>query len=179
MYLPDPMVKSIELTSLLHDIGMLALPDSIVMCPGKLSEEQWQTMQRHPLLGSRVLAGMEFLEPIIPAVRSHHEHFDGMGYPDGLEGHAIPLVARIVAVADGFDAMTSPRSFRGAKSVPEALAELEKGSGSQFASDVVAAFLAVAQRLGDKITETPLQSFPDMPWPVPQEAPAVAEAPVA
>ena len=179
MYLPDPIVKSVELASLLHDIGMLALPDSVVMCPRKLSKEQWETMQRHPLLGARILAGMEFLEPIIPAVRSHHEYFDGMGYPDGLEGNAIPLAARIVAVADVFDAMTSPRSFRAAKSVPEALAELANVSGSQFAPDVVEAFLAMADSLGDKLTETPLLSLPDMSWPAPQENPAVEKAPVA
>ena len=98
---------------------------------------------------------MEFLEQEIPTVRYHHERYDGTGYPEGLVGSAIPLTARIVAVADALDAMTSPRTFRGAKTVADALVELRKGAGSQFDPAVIDAIAALAERLGDKLLHTP------------------------
>ena len=150
--LSEDLLKQIELAALLHDIGMLALPDSVALCPGRLSDEQFAVMRRHPVIGATILEGTEFLEQVIPVVRFHHERYDGKGYPDGLSGLGIPPICRIVAVADAFDAMTSPRSFRQAMSVEEALAELRKGAGAQFDPDMVEAFLAAAQRLGDNLT---------------------------
>ena len=159
--LPDQFARQIELSALLHDIGMLALPDSIALCAGRLNEQQLEAMRRHPLIGARILEGMEFLEMVTPQVRSHHERFDGKGYPDGLAGQSIPLAARIVAVADVFDAMTSRRAFRGAKSVTESLIELESEAGKQLDPNVVTAFLAEACRLGDKLTDVPLPKAED------------------
>lgn len=161
MNLPEQFVKRVELSAILHDIGMLALPDSVALCQGRLDKRQLESMQRHPLIGGRILEGMEFLELVISPVRSHHERFDGKGYPDGLSGQAIPLAARIIAVADVFDAMTSLRAFRGAKSVAESLAELKRASGTQLDPDVVAALIAEAERLGEKLTDIPLPQSSD------------------
>jgi diguanylate cyclase (GGDEF)-like protein len=153
MYLPEDQIKQVEVAALLHDIGMLALPDSVALCAGRLNEQQYEAMQRHSLIGARILEGLEFLTPVIPIVRSHHERFDGQGYPDGLAGQSIPLAARIVAVADVYDAMVSPRTFRGAKSPEEALAEIRAEAGAQLDPDVVTAFLAEVDRLGDAFHE--------------------------
>ena len=178
MGLSEPMSKRIELAAMLHDIGMLALPDSIALCPGRLSDEQVREMRRHPLLGARILEDAEFLEQIVPAVRSHHERMDGTGYPDGLAGREIPMPARILAVADAFDAMTSNRAFRRAMSVSEALAEMGKASGTQFDPPVVGALIAEAKRLGEKITEI-LLSRPAAADEETPQAPAGAEIPSA
>jgi HD-GYP domain-containing protein (c-di-GMP phosphodiesterase class II) len=155
MGLPDRVIKRLRIAAMLHDIGMLAMPDSILLCEGGLADDQLSAMQRHPLLSVRIMEGMEFLEQEIPTVRYHHERFDGTGYPQGLAGAAIPLTARILAVADAFDAMTSPRTFRAAKSTDEALSELQASAGSQFDPAVVEAFVCMAQRLGDRLLYAP------------------------
>ena len=151
MGLPQRVVKRIEIAAMLHDIGMLAMPDSILLSAGKLTSQDLRVVRQHPLISVRIMEGMEFLEQEIPAVRYHHEWFNGAGYPEGIAGSAIPLSARIIAVADAFDAMTSPRSFRQAATVDEALAGLRDKAGRQFDPDVVAAFVAVAERLGDNL----------------------------
>ncbi len=148
MELPTRVVKRIEIAAMLHDIGMSALPDDVLLCPGALTDEQKVIMRRHPLLGVRIMEGMEFLEQEIPAVRYHHECYDGSGYPEGIVGSAIPLAARILAVADAFDAMVTPRTFRKAKSFDEALKEIANGAGKQFDPVVVEAILSAARRLG-------------------------------
>ncbi len=155
MELPERVLKRIQIAAMFHDIGMLALPDSVLLCPGELNDAQQMVMRNHPLLGVRIMEGMEFLEQEIPAVRYHHENWDGSGYPEGIRGATIPLTARIVAVADAFDAMTSPRAFRGAKSVAEALQELREAAGRQFDPAVVDSFFSVAERLGDALMEIP------------------------
>lgn len=170
MELPDRVIKRLRIGAMLHDIGMLAMPDSVLLCETRLDEGQLRLMRRHPLLSVRIMEGMEFLEQEIPTVRYHHENYDGSGYPEGLAGAAIPLTARILAVADAFDAMTSPRTFRSAKSISEALSELRKGVGVQFDPAVVEAFVNVAGRLGERLTEVQAsdrEEHPDEP-----EAPA-------
>jgi HD-GYP domain-containing protein (c-di-GMP phosphodiesterase class II) len=119
----------------------------------ELDGEQLKLMRRHPLLGARIMESMGFLDQEVPAVRHHHERYDGTGYPDGLAGAAIPLLARIVAVADSFDAITSPRTFRSAKSIDQAVAELQANAGTQFDPGVVEATIAVAERMGEKLIE--------------------------
>jgi len=148
--LSEDLIRQIEMAALLHDIGMLALPDEILLCPGRLEGEQVEMMRRHPVIGARILEGTEFLEQVIPVVRFHHERFDGKGYPDGLSGLGIPPICRIVAIADAFDAMTSRRSFRDAMNHWLALDEIRKGAGSQFDPDMVDAFLAAAEVQGEK-----------------------------
>jgi diguanylate cyclase (GGDEF)-like protein len=153
MELPDRVLTRLQVAAMLHDIGMVAVPDSVLLNPGALSDDQRRIMRRHTLLSVRVMEGMEFLEQEIPAVRYHHERYDGKGYPEGLSGPAIPLTARILAVADAFDAMTSPRSFRQALDRNAAIEEIKRGSGQQFDPVVVDALVAAAIRLGDKLMD--------------------------
>ena len=155
MELPDRVIKRIEVAAMMHDLGMVALPDSILLCPGPLNKEQMKIMRRHPLLSVRIMERMEFLEQEIPAVRYHHERFDGRGYPEGISGPVIPLSARILSVADAFDAMTSPRTFRTAKTVAEAVGEISRASGTQFDPAVITAFMNAADRLGEELTHVP------------------------
>ncbi len=155
MGLPDRVVKRIQVASMLHDIGMLAMPDAVIMHPGSLDESQLRMMRRHPLLSVRIMEGMEFLEQEIPAVRYHHERYDGKGYPEGIQGAAIPLTARILTVADCFDALTTERAFRQAMSLHEAVAEVKRHVGSQFDPSVVEAFVAVYNRMGEDLQNVP------------------------
>lgn len=155
MELPDRLTKRIEIAAMLHDVGMMSLPDSILLHPGQLDPTQLEQMRMHPLLSVQMMQGMEFLEQEIPAVRYHHERFDGKGYPDGLAGAAIPLAARILAVADCYDAMTSPRTFRTAMTPKQAVAEVQKGAGTQFDPAVVTALTAVWSQIGDRILDVP------------------------
>src|SRR5262249_31761931 len=108
----------------LHDIGKVAIPDSIVMKPGPLDDEEWAFMRRHTIIGERILAAAPSLGSVGELVRSSHERFDGRGYPDGLAGEDIPLGARIIAACDAFDAMLAERPYSPARTVDEARAEL-------------------------------------------------------
>jgi diguanylate cyclase (GGDEF)-like protein len=124
----------------LLDIGKLAIPESILSKPGPLTEDEWEFVHRHPVIGERILRAAPALAPVAPLVRSAREHFDGSGYPDASAGEQIPLASRIVAVCDAFDAMTSERPYRGAMTDAEALAELHACAGTQFDPMVVDAF---------------------------------------
>jgi len=127
--------------ALLHDLGKIGIPDEILRKAGKLESSEWTTMKRHPAYGARILAGIPFLSGAAEIVRHHHEHYDGSGYPDGLAGDEIPLGARIFALADAFDAMTSDRPYRKAMSLDDALKEIERCSGGQFDPAIASAFL--------------------------------------
>ena len=129
--------------ALLHDIGKIGVPDHILRKPGPLTENEWYTMKTHPDLGARIIANIPFLEDVAMIIRAHHERWDGNGYPEGLAGEQIPLGARIFAVADSFDAMTSDRPYRRGRQLDEAVAEIERCANTQFDPAVVAAFLAV------------------------------------
>lgn len=128
---------------LLHDVGKLGVPDGILRKRGPLSEWEWDIMRQHPGTGKRILEGIPFLEEATDIVYTHQERWDGMGYPEGLGGDEIPLGARVFAVADSFDAMTSDRPYRQALRIDDAIIELRKGSGSQFWPDAVEAFLTL------------------------------------
>ena len=126
----------------LHDVGKVAVPDAILYKPGPLTQDEWPLVAQHSLVGERILSRAAALTPAASLVRSTHEAFHGQGYPDGLTGEEIPLGARIIAVCDAFDAMTSDRSYRRAMPVGEAVAELRRCAGSQFDPRVVEAFCA-------------------------------------
>jgi HD-GYP domain-containing protein (c-di-GMP phosphodiesterase class II) len=132
-------LRLLELAARLHDLGKLCVPDAILNKPGPLDGDEWALMRRHPEHGARLLAGVAGLERVAPFVRSHHERWDGRGYPDGLEQDDIPFGGRVIAACDAFEAMTSERPYRDALSVDEALGELAAGAGTQFDPEVVGA----------------------------------------
>ncbi len=148
--------EDIANASLLHDVGKANVPDAVLKKPGPLNPEEWRTMQRHTLWGDTLLADNHDFETARGVARSHHEHFDGTGYPDGLAGEQIPLAARIIAVADVFDALISPRPYKQAWPPRAAILELQRMSGSHLDPDIVQAFASlwdrgVIQRIVDEL----------------------------
>lgn len=129
----------------LHDIGKIGVRDIVLHKPGPLTDEEYKEIQAHPEQGCRILLGLDFLEFAIPYVRHHHERWDGRGYPAGLVGPSTPIGARIMAVADSYDAMTSSRPYRDAMPAEKALAQIRLGSEAQFDPRVARAFLALAE----------------------------------
>jgi len=133
-------LSALRYGSLLHDIGKIAVPDSILLKPGSLTSAEWSKMRDHPLMGVQMLSGIDFLKGASLVVGQHHERWDGMGYPLGLRGIEIDRNARIFAVVDSFDAMISDRVYHDGKSLEAAVAELKRCSGHQFDPEVVEAF---------------------------------------
>jgi response regulator RpfG family c-di-GMP phosphodiesterase len=138
----DEVARAAEL----HDVGKIAVPDAILDKPGPLDPVEWSFMRRHPLIGERILLAAPALRPVATLVRSSHERWDGSGYPDGLQGDEIPLGARVVAICDAFDAMTTERSYREPIGASEAIVELRRCAGTQFDPMVVEAFCRVIAR---------------------------------
>jgi HD-GYP domain-containing protein (c-di-GMP phosphodiesterase class II) len=134
--------RGLRLGALLHDVGKLSVDGSILRKPAPLDEREYDEVRRHPLLGARLVRKFEGLRPALPYILFHHEWWDGNGYPSGRAREQIPMGARIVAVVDAFDAMTSDRPYRTPLTVGNALAELTDGAGTQFDPVVVRAFLA-------------------------------------
>jgi len=155
MDLPHDRRNVIARGAFLHDIGKMAIPDAILRKPGRLTPEEQMRMRDHAVLGYQMLRKIPFLQEAANIVHSHQERYDGSGYPRGLKGDQIPLGARIFAVADTFDAITSDRPYRAAQSISAARREIQKYSGSQFDPDVVETFLSISeeiwQELRDKI----------------------------
>jgi putative nucleotidyltransferase with HDIG domain len=139
--LADKEQKDLELAGLLHDVGKIATQDTILNKPGPLSASEYEAVKMHPVKGAELLAPIGQLQHIIPAIRHHHERYDGTGYPDGLKGADIPLLSRIISIADAFDSMTVERPYRAALNDDEAITELLKYSGSQFDSELVKIFI--------------------------------------
>jgi HD-GYP domain-containing protein (c-di-GMP phosphodiesterase class II) len=132
-----------ELAGTLHDIGKIGVPDAVLCKPGKLTDEEFALIKRHPRIGYEILKPIPSVRDLLPGVLHHHERWDGRGYPDGLEGEAIDPMARALAIADTFDAMSSNRAYRSARSRDEVLAEIEKCRGSQFDPDLAGVFLSL------------------------------------
>jgi putative nucleotidyltransferase with HDIG domain len=137
--LSQPELDLLGHSALFHDIGKLAIPDSILLKPASLTGEEWALMQRHSEEGARIIDRLGFLQDAVPAIRHHHERFDGNGYPDRIVGEEIPLGARIIHVADALDSMLTTRIYRAARPVNEALSEVKDKSGSQFCPRCVSA----------------------------------------
>ena len=144
---PDE-IERVRHASELHDVGKVAIPDAILGKPGPLTEEEWAFVRRHPIIGERIILAAPALARVAALVRSSHERWDGAGYPDALAGDAIPLGARVVAVADAYAAMTAGRPYRAARAPEQALDELRRGAGSQFDPVVVEAWCAAYDRRG-------------------------------
>jgi putative nucleotidyltransferase with HDIG domain len=133
-------LKALERGSLLHDIGKIGVSDTVLRKPGPLDENEWDTMRLHPNIGAHIVQDIPFLQDTLPVIRHHQERWDGSGYPSGLAGKDIPLLARIFSVADAFAALTSDRPYRGKFSAEEAIAYLKGQAGILFDPEVVAAF---------------------------------------
>jgi TPR repeat protein len=133
--------------SVLHDLGKIGVRDAVLNKPGKLSEEEFTEILRHPETAVRILEPIPFFGPLLPAILHHHERFDGKGYPSRLAGNNIPLASRIITIANTFDAMTSTTAYRKALPVADAIAEIRRCSGTQFDPDIVAAFLACQSKI--------------------------------
>ncbi len=145
MGMVEPELTRIRRGAILHDVGKLGVADAVLRKPGKLNEEEWKEMRRHPELGYRMLKDIRFLRSSLDIVLSHQERYDGTGYPRGLKGEQIPLNARIFAVADTFDAMTSDRPYRNALDIAAAREEIRRFSNSQFDPRVADAFLSIEE----------------------------------
>ncbi len=146
MRLKPEVMEQLRQGGLLHDIGKIGVPDAILRKPGRLNAEEWKEMRRHPDLGRGFLEEIAFLKPATDVVYCHHERWDGTGYPRGLKGEEIPLTARIFAVADAFDAITSQRYYKAARGIREAQIEIEACSGTHFDPAVVKIFLTIPEK---------------------------------
>ncbi|HEV7750832.1 MAG TPA: HD domain-containing phosphohydrolase [Baekduia sp.] len=158
--LPPADCERIHLSGMLHDVGKVALERSVLHKPGALTDAEWQLVREHPAQSAHIIGAVARFAQYVPGARHHHERYDGKGYPDGLAGEAIPLDARILAVADAYDAMTSDRSYRPALSHAEALARLQADAGTQFDPACVAAFAALDLHDRRAVAE-PLVPFPE------------------
>jgi len=138
---PEDRMESLEYGALLHDIGKIGIKDEVLQKQAALSPREYQYIQEHPLIGVKIVEGVDFFKDKVPMIRHHHEHYDGNGYPDGLAGDTIPLEARIIAIPDAFDAMTSMRPHRNAMPLEDVLLELESHKGKQFDPHVLEIFL--------------------------------------
>lgn len=132
----------------LHDIGKVGVPEAVLCKPGPLDDAEWAVMREHPAIGAQIVSPIRFLAGAVEIVRSHHERWDGAGYPRGLRGEEIPLAARVFSVADSFDAMTSDRPYRAALPLQRTLAEIRDGAGTQFDPNVARAFLELVDEGG-------------------------------
>ena len=146
MELSSEEVEEVRLAGLLHDLGKIGVPDSILNKPGRLNDEEFTVIKMHPALSMRIIEPLPHLGNIIPIIYHHHERYDGQGYVEGKSGERIPLGARIIAVADSYEAMTSDRPYRVALSRKEAMSELRSNAGSQFDPDVVSHFLELLDK---------------------------------
>lgn len=146
----EDFVEGIRIAGLFHDIGKIGVPDCILLKNGRLTEEEYKEIQRHPATGADILSGLSNMKDLVPIVRAHHEFYNGCGYPDHLKGAEIPYAARIISVADAFDAMISKRAYRDGMSIEKAKEEIERCKGSQFDPEIADAFLSMIHEYGDE-----------------------------
>lgn len=152
MGLDENTIHTLKIGGLFHDIGKIGIPDSILLKESKLDNEEYSQIKNHPSIGAHILGDVDMFKDIMPMVLHHHERYDGRGYPSQLEGENIPLIARIAAIADTFDAMTSKRSYRDALPLDVVIAEIEKCSGTQFDPKIAPIFVDILKNEKDKIT---------------------------
>jgi putative nucleotidyltransferase with HDIG domain len=144
--LSDVQIRELELCALFHDIGKIGIPDNVLLKPARLSRAEFEIMKSHPVRSARILEKVSTLENLIPGIRHHHERYDGLGYPDGLSGAQIPLYARIILIADTYDAMTSTRPYRLALDKEIAFVELKNCSSTQFDPVLVDNFISAMRK---------------------------------
>ena len=151
--LSQEQIKLLRIGGLFHDIGKIGIPDSILLKPDRLTDEEYSEIKNHPAIGAHILGSAEAFKEIVPIVKHHHEKFDGRGYPSGLKGDEIPYLARIAAIADTFDAMTSRRSYRNALDMQIVKDEIKRCSGTQFDPKLAEVFLDILDNDFDKVRE--------------------------
>lgn len=151
--LPEADLNTLRIGGLFHDIGKIGIPDSILLKESKLTDDEYSQIKNHPSIGAHILCNAEVFQDIIPIVKHHHERFDGTGYPGKLKGNDIPYLARIAAVADTFDAMTSRRTYRDPLSLDVVKAEIERCSGTQFDPEIAKVFLDILNNHYDEVNE--------------------------
>lgn len=151
--LPAEQIKTLRIGGLFHDIGKIGIPDSILLKPAKLTDEEYSQIKNHPSIGAHILGSAAIFQDIIPIVKHHHERYDGNGYPSRLKGEEIPYLARIAAVADTFDAMTSRRSYRGPIDIEHVKEEIKRCEGTQFDPQIAEVFLEILNNNFAKIQE--------------------------
>ena len=151
--LSEEQIKILRVCGLFHKIRKIGIPDSILLKTDKLSDDEYSEIKNHPSIGAHILGAASIFKDIIPIVKHHHERFDGRGYPSGLQGEEIPFLARIAAVADTFDAMTSKRSYRDALDIQYVKDEIQRCKGTQFDPQIADAFLDILENNFDKINE--------------------------
>lgn len=151
--LTEDQIKTLRIGGLFHDIGKIGIPDSILLKPSKLSDDEYSQIKNHPAIGAHILGSADIFKDIIPIVKHHHEKYDGTGYPGMLKGEEIPYLARIAAVADTFDAMTSRRSYRGPIDIEHVKDEIKRCEGTQFDPQVAEVFLNILNNNYEKIQE--------------------------
>jgi putative two-component system response regulator len=145
--LPEEQIHALRRAGIVHDIGKVAVPDSILLKPGPLTAEEWEIMRQHPLVGERICSPLKSLRPVLPIIRHHHERFDGTGYPDHLAGTDIPLTARVLQIVDIFDAMTTDRPYKSAIGPAIALLELgREARAGRLDADIYRAFAQLFER---------------------------------
>lgn len=149
--LSDTDMKTLQIGGLFHDIGKIGIPDSILLKEAKLTDDEYSEIKNHPSIGAHILCNAEVFQDIIPIVKHHHEKFDGTGYPGKLKGEDIPYLARIAAVADTFDAMTSKRTYRNALPLDVVKAEIERCTGTQFDPAIAKVFIDILDNNYDEI----------------------------
>ena len=145
----EDRLENLEYGALLHDIGKIGIKDDILLKKERLTPEEYRSIQEHPLIGAKIVEGVDFFKDKVAMIQHHHERYDGTGYPEKLCGGAIPIEARIIAIADAFDAMTSMRPYRKAMSLEETLTEMERCSGKQFDPQLLSLF--IRERIYKKI----------------------------
>lgn len=151
--LPPDQMKTLKIGALFHDIGKIGIPDAILLKTDKLTDDEYSEIKNHPTIGAHILSNASIFADIIPIVKHHHERYDGKGYPSRLTGEDIPYLARIVSVADTFDAMTSHRSYRQALDFDYTMNEIERCKGTQFDPAIADIFLEILRKNKDKINE--------------------------
>lgn len=151
----EESIATIRMAGILHDIGKIGVEDSVLRKPGRLTDAEFAQIKTHPVLGYEILKGVKPFRKILPAVRHHHESWDGTGYPDGLAGDSIPRDAQVIAVADAFDAMTSNRPYRPGLPIPQVIEIFREGRGRQWASDVVDTLLQCENWIQEAIDVVP------------------------
>jgi putative nucleotidyltransferase with HDIG domain len=150
----EEMLRTLTDAGVLHDIGKIGIKDEILMKPSSLTPDEWKIMQQHPLIGEAIVKPVRSLSKVVTLVRHHHERYDGKGYPEGLKGEDIPLGARILAVADGYDSMITDRPYRKRFSLEQTKEELQRSAGTQYDPAIVDAFFKVLDSKAHRLVES-------------------------